>query len=365
MSRRQQKRAPGRSPNSESTRAVPAAHSYLPAFKTRPPPGLAVPAVPARPLTLVLLTVLPGLALAVAPGFGAEDAVVAQVATGMWPAAVAVDPVAQRAFVTNFGAATMSIVDTVSNAVVGTKSFPFSAPRGALAVDPVRHRAYVGNHQHIYVYDTLTSMELARWSNRWNVQDLAVDPVSGDVFTADGTDRRFVRIDELTGTNLATWPIPGVALAVAVDPVRQKGYLASSADPQQMRVVNLATNAIEAIVPTGYVPHDVAVDLATGRAFVAQYFSNSLGVYDPVLGGIAQVPLPSPAMGVGANPVTHRVHVALGARNEVWSFDTVSFAQLGALSLPRNPTGVAVHPALGRAYVTLYDSGQLAVLDNA
>lgn len=324
-----------------------------------------MPAVPARPLTLALLTVLPGLALAVGPSPGAEDAVVAQVATGTWPAAVAVDPVAQRAYVTNYGSSSLSIVDTVSNAVVGTKSFPFSAPRGALAVDPARHRVYVGNHQDIYVYDTLTSMELARWSNRATVQDLAVDPVSGDVFTADGTDRRFVRIDELTGQTIATWPIPGVALAVAVDPVRQKGYMASSADPQQMRVVNLATNAIEAVVPTGYVPHDVAVDIVSGRAFVAHYFSNSLGAYDPVLGGIAQLPLPSPATGVGVNPVTHRVHVALGARNEVWSFDTVGYAQVGALSLPRNPTGVAVHPALGRAYVTLYDSGQLAVIDNA
>ena len=57
-----------------------------------------------------------------------------------------VDPTVHRAYVTNVGSNTVTVIDTTTNAVMGTPIPVGSGPVG-VGVDPTVHRAYVANRQ--------------------------------------------------------------------------------------------------------------------------------------------------------------------------------------------------------------------------
>jgi len=69
--------------------------------------------------------------------------VVAIIRVGRYPAGVAVDPAAQRAYVTNGDDGTISVLDTQRNAVVATVQV--GSNPGGVAVDPTTHRVYVAD----------------------------------------------------------------------------------------------------------------------------------------------------------------------------------------------------------------------------
>jgi YVTN family beta-propeller protein len=70
-------------------------------------------------------------------------AVTSTITVGSSPSAVAVDPVAHTAYVTNENASTVSVIDETTAAVAAT--VPVSSDPDGVAVDPVAHTAYVTN----------------------------------------------------------------------------------------------------------------------------------------------------------------------------------------------------------------------------
>ncbi len=75
--------------------------------------------------------------------FKTQPRPIVTIAVGAKPSGVAVDPAAHCVYVANSGSASVSVLDTESNAVVAT----VQVGRGpvAVAVDPATHRAYVAN----------------------------------------------------------------------------------------------------------------------------------------------------------------------------------------------------------------------------
>src|SRR5205823_4460329 len=66
------------------------------------------------------------------------------IAVGSEPNGVAVDPTNHRAYVANNGSNTVMVIDTTTNTVVGAP-IPAGASPGYVGVDPTVHRAYVSN----------------------------------------------------------------------------------------------------------------------------------------------------------------------------------------------------------------------------
>jgi len=96
-----------------------------------------------RLVSLVVIAAVVGVALGL-PGrwFGSRPRPIT-IAVGVNPAGVAVDPAAHRAYVTNRGDDTVSVLDTTRNTVVAT--IPVGHAPVGVAVDPAAHRAYVAN----------------------------------------------------------------------------------------------------------------------------------------------------------------------------------------------------------------------------
>jgi YVTN family beta-propeller protein len=70
-------------------------------------------------------------------------AVTSTITVGSDPSAVAIDPVAHTAYVTNENSSTVSVIDETTAAVVAT--VPVSSDPDGVAADPVAHTAYVTN----------------------------------------------------------------------------------------------------------------------------------------------------------------------------------------------------------------------------
>ena len=69
---------------------------------------------------------------------------VADIVTGRLPRGVRISPDGKRAYVTNFGDHTVSVVDTITNSVSATVDVP-GYPE-AVAISPDGERVYVGDY---------------------------------------------------------------------------------------------------------------------------------------------------------------------------------------------------------------------------
>ncbi|MFC5881829.1 beta-propeller fold lactonase family protein, partial [Streptomyces virginiae] len=146
----------------------------------------------------------------------ATNTVVATVPVGDAPQGVAVSPDGTRAYVTNYGADTVSVINTATNTVVATVPVG-DAPQG-VAVSRDGTRAYVIN---------------------------AGDDTVSVINTA-------------TNTVVATVPVGDAPREVAVSPDGTRAYV-TNANDDTVSVINTATNTVVATVPVGDLPFGVAI----------------------------------------------------------------------------------------------------------
>ncbi|UFS57973.1 YncE family protein [Subtercola endophyticus] len=180
------------------------------------------------------------------------NAVLASIAVGGEPDAVAVDDVAGTIYVANGSDDTVSIVDAVSRSVLC--SLPIGTDPIGIAADPVRHRAYVS--------DSRASSVAVVASTR--------NPASGVV--------SFEVVSHVA--------IDGSPWGVAIDSSAGLAYVASSSSGKAAIVSEsggAATSVGEYIGPIASNPQHVAVDESLHSAFVVSLNSLTVSVISPTL----------------------------------------------------------------------------------
>src|SRR5438309_77550 len=75
----------------------------------------------------------------------ATNTVVATIPVRLFPGELAITPDGTRAYVTSPGGATVSVIDTATNTVVATINFPFGVSPYGVAITPDGTRAYVAD----------------------------------------------------------------------------------------------------------------------------------------------------------------------------------------------------------------------------
>jgi hypothetical protein len=94
-----------------------------------------------------------------------------------------------------------------------------------VAIDETRHHAYAAHtaSKRLLVVDMSTG-EVAGQVDVGPMHGLAVDSLTGDVFTGNGTDKTLSKVDPRTMKVLASVIVPGSIDAIAYDPVRKRIY---------------------------------------------------------------------------------------------------------------------------------------------
>jgi len=133
-------------------------------------------------------------------------------------------------------------------------------------------------------------------------------------------------------------------------------------------VLLIPATALAANVPVGASPVDVAIDTGLGKAFVANYYGNSVSVIDASNAVVATVdcrtypdPNQSYPNAVAVNSTTHRAYVANYVSPDIVVIDTNTNARLGVVP---NPAGwnnfakdVLVDEGLDLVYVANWNGG--------
>jgi YVTN family beta-propeller protein len=196
---------------------------------------------------------------------------------------VAVDPVTDTIYVTNFGSGTVTVIDGATNTVARTITLNVLGATG-VAVNPRTDTVYVssesggpGNAGTVSVINGATGAVTRTVDLPSSANSLAVDPVTDTVYVADGSGVSVIRGSASTATTITAGNGP---YGVGVDPSTNTVYV-TNANSDNVSVIDGATSQVTAAVDVGTLPQGVAVDPVTHAVYVANVASGTVSVITP------------------------------------------------------------------------------------
>jgi DNA-binding beta-propeller fold protein YncE len=151
-----------------------------------------------------------------------------------------------------------------------------------VAIDESRHYAYAAHtaSKRLLIVD-MSNAKIAGQVEVGPMHGLAVDALTGDVFTGNGTDRTLSKVDPRTMKVLASLSVPGDIDAIAYDPGRERIY----ADQQGGGSVYVIDGATMKLAGSIAMPADdlesPAVDPKTGTLYQNLANGGGFAIVDP------------------------------------------------------------------------------------
>lgn len=285
------------------------------------------------------------------------------------PVSVAVNPVTNRAYVLNQGypvgsglypyAGSLSIIDGATNvpATLATGRNPYW-----VVVNPVTNKAYVSNYSDgtVTVLDG-TSHTTSLVAVGLNPYALAVNPVTNRVYVANSGNGTVTVIDGASNAALANVAAGADPNFIAVNPVTNKIYVVN-AHSNTITVVDGITNH-PITVPTGSTPIAAAVNSVTNKIYVTNYGSNSVTVIDGATNTTTAVPAGSNPYSVAVNPLTNKIYTANRGDGTMTIIDGSNNNSTSSVTVGTNPYCVAVNQITNKIYVANLNSNNVTVID--
>lgn len=267
-------------------------------------------------------------------------------------------------YVVNHGDATVTVVDTATNAVVATVAVG-NQPLAA-AVRPAGDRAYVTNQVPagtVSVIDTAINGVVATVTVGARPSGAAVKSPGDRVYVTNRDDKNVSVIDTTTNTVVATIPVGNNPLGIAIDPAGTPAYVVNNGD-NNVSVIDTTTNAVVATIPVGNDPSHVTVGPNGRRAYVSNNSNASVTVIDSGFSSVvATIPVGNIPEGVAVDPAGNRLYVANSGPNSVSVVDTASNVVVTTVPVGLTPFELAFRPDGARVFVANRQSGNVSVID--
>ncbi len=280
------------------------------------------------------------------------------------------------AYITNSGDNTVSVIDLITNSVVGTVSLG-SLPV-AVAVNPAGSQVYVatwqvsdkpgcvgscGSSGSVAVIDMRTNTVVAATSlGSYVTEGLAVNPAGTRVYvTASFSDNPTADmvsvIDTSTHQVVAAIPMAGDIGGVVVNPAGTYAYV-TILENDTVAAIDTSTNSVVATVQVGTGPYGITI--AGTYIYVTNSGSNTVSVIDTGTNSVvATVP-------VGNNPgniviAGTNIYVTNSGSNTVSVIDTGTNSVAATVPVGNNPGDLVI--AGTNIYVTNSGSNTVSVID--
>jgi YVTN family beta-propeller protein len=273
------------------------------------------------------------------------------------------------AYITNSAEASVSILDTASDTVLGT--VPVGAAPQAVAIAPDASRVYIGNHEAgtISVLDPALPGVVALVPLPSHPQALIVSPDGTRLYASGAAGKVVEVIDTASQTRLGSLTVGNDPQGLALSPEGARLYVANRADAS-VSVLDTASSATLATwpLPTNSEPLALAVNAAGTRLYASAYAAHALYVLDTGSGQLlATFDLAPRPWGLALTPNQSLAVVAhhAGPGSGALSLVNLATGTVRRVALPAsaNPLGLSVHPDGSRAYVASPADGQVYVLD--
>lgn len=263
---------------------------------------------------------------------GVTDTVVATIPVGdRGPSSIAVDSDSGRIFVGNMDIPSISVIDGGSDSLIETIPLALPFPAGvAIALNPVTDRIYVTNllYGTVSAVDANTGAVIATIDVGQGPVGVDVDPIAGRVYVANAISDSVSVIDAGTNTVISTIDVGSGLnpMALVVNPLRGRVYTANvdinAQETGSVSIIDTATGQVTATIPAtsnqpgGGNGHGLWVDPATDLVYVTDTPSTNPGFLHIISGETASLlwslDLDPLAEGVTFNPTNMRTYVAHG-----------------------------------------------------
>ena len=243
-----------------------------------------------RPAVVVIRRVVVALVLSVflgvtaiaqtTPAWAAQYDVTATINVGIDASGVAVSPDGTKAYVANFTANTVSVINTGTNALIGGPITVGTSPSG-VAFSPDGTKVYVTNFNadDVSVINTTTNNVDATITVGNQPRGVAVSPDGTRAYVTNSLDGTVSVINTADNTLIATITVGTSPYGVAFSPDGTKVYV-TNLSGDTVSVINTTTNNVDATITVGTEPYGVAVSPDGTTAYVTNSFSNTVSVID-------------------------------------------------------------------------------------
>lgn len=204
----------------------------------------------------------------------------ADVELGHASAGFALDPTLRKAFVTNFGSGTLSVidVDTYETTIV-----PVGPNPRRLVYSTALGRVYIVNDVTpgvVTVFDATAGAVVATIPVGARPRNIAADFKNGEVYVSNFDSNTMSVIATATNEVTATVPVGSRPFMGEVDRVRGLVYVVSQLD-RVVDIIDAKTKTVFARVNTGNQPSAATVDPRSGKVYVNNTLDQSITVIDP------------------------------------------------------------------------------------
>ena len=290
-----------------------------------------------RVLTALVLSFFVGVA-AIAqstPAWAAPYDVTETIAfTGLQPIDMAFTPDGTTAYVANYGAGTVSVIDTA------TKARKTGVSDITVGTNPLR---------------------------------VAITPNGAQVYVTNAGSSSVSVISTTSNTVTHTITVGTSPWGVAVSPDGTKAYVANSTSSGSVSVIDTATNAIKEIggtpvpdIAVGTRPRGVAVSPDGGTVYVANSGGN-VSVISTTSNTLTNtITVAGSLSGIAVSLDGSTVYVNNETDDTVKAINTTSLAVTASIGVGTDPRGIAVSPDGTTVYVTNHNtSNSVSVIDTA
>ena len=274
------------------------------------------------------------------------------------------------AYIANFNDNNVSVIDTATNAVVGSPIAVGTKP-SSLAVDPAGAFVYVVNYgsNTVSVLSTATNTVVSTIAVP-GPGGIAVHPAGTSVYVTNYSSSKVSVIDTYDNTVVQTIAVGTDPLGIAVNPAGTLVYVANSSS-NTVSVIDTDTNSVVTSIPVQTAPFGVALDSSGARLYVSNRSSGTVSVIDTATNTVVATAGDSGTagakpVGVAVHPSGARVYVASYAYDCVSVIDTATNTIVGnPIYVGTSPLSVALNPSGTLLYVTNNGSANVSVIDTA
>ena len=281
---------------------------------------------------------------------------------GKQPSDLALDPNTNQLFVTNYGANSVSVVNTSNHSVAATIGVG-SNPVG-VAYDSLNHTVFVANEKgaSISVIDPVNHTLLrgiSTGSQNPFPNYLAYDSGTNEIFASN--DQNAVLIVGASNYSFFNYVIVGnISTGVAYDPTHGNIFV-TMYDDATVWVISDATDKVTAILHVGNNPGVPTVDTVAGKLFVPNYSSDNVTVFSlATLKVLKNLHESSNPIAAAADPTTGQAVIVNAGSANATVLNEGSYAVTQTVPVGGFPYAAAIDTASGVAYTANFASNNVS-----